>query len=236
MNDLKTTAMQSMFNSFILVCILTQSVSAEEWKSADGVISVTVPDQSRFVQTESQPPASIIWASTDETLSLMVAEVQIPPNIPLRQSSLEEGITEELGGQILDSTSELHKGHELFTITNSSQIFEPELIMTQKIIAINNKAYKLMAMGFGKDVRTDPEAVKFLSSLKLHITEQKKTESPPNRGSGLRAAREETEITPADLISQKLWGFAFLLLFICGLAKLILRSSKQEKPTDNSSA
>ncbi len=227
--------MHSLLKSLALVCIVTQSVSAEEWKSADGVISVIVPNQSRFVQTESEPPVSIIWVSTDGMLTLMIAEIQIPPKMPLRQSSLEKGITKALGGKILDSTMERRKGHEIITITNYSQDFEPELFITQKVVAINDKAYKIMARGFGKDVRTDPEAGKFLSSFKIHATKQKGTRSRPNRGSGIRAARGNVEFTPVDLISQKLGGIGFLLLIFCGIVTCISRLSKRGKSTDDSS-
>ncbi|QDT43657.1 hypothetical protein Pan241w_37590 [Gimesia alba] len=221
--------MPSPLKSFAFVCLLLSSVSAEEWKSADGVISVTVPDESRFVETESQPPASIIWTSTDETLTLMIAEVKIPPNMPLRQSSIEKGITEELGGQILHSTSEMRQGYELFTIINQSQDFTPELIMTQKIVDINDKVYKLMAMGFGKDVRSDPDAEKFLSSFKIHVTRR---DTPPQAAPDSRGVSTNPETDMVDFISQKLGAIGILLLMICGIVTLVLRTSKRDEPTD----
>ncbi|QDU06981.1 hypothetical protein [Gimesia aquarii] len=221
--------MHSLLKTFASVCLLVSSVSAEEWKSADGVISVTVPDESRFVETESQPPVSIIWASTDETLTLMIAEVQIPPNTPLRQSSIEQGITGEMGGQILNSTSEMRQGYELFTITNQSQDFTPELIMSQNIIAINGKVYKLMAMGFGKDVRTDPDAEKFLSSLKIHVARR---DTPPQAAPGSWGASTNSETSMVDFISQKLGSIGILLLLICGIVTLILRVSKRDEPSE----
>ncbi|HAH44883.1 MAG TPA: hypothetical protein DCM07_08485 [Planctomycetaceae bacterium] len=220
--------MHSLLKTFASVCLLVSSVSAEEWKSADGVISVTVPDEFRFVETESQPPVSIIWVSTDETLTLMIAEVQIPPNMPLRLSSIEQGITGEMGGQILNSTSEMRQGYELFTITNQSQDFTPELIMSQNIIAIKGKVYKLMAMGFGKDVRSDPDAEKFLSSLKIHVTRR---DIPPQAAPGSRGALTNSETSMVDFISQKLGSIGILLLLICGIVTLILRVSKRDEPS-----
>lgn len=221
--------MPSVIKVFACTCLLVSSVSAEEWKSDNGVISATVPDASRFVPAEFEPPVLMKWVSTDETMTLMIAVMDIRPNMVLQPSLMEQGIINEMGGQILDSTNEMRQGYQLFTVTNQSPQFEPELIMSQKLVAINDKVYKLMALGFGKDVRTDPDAQEFLSSLKIHVTRRNSPAQTPPDSQG-SATRPETSMS--DLISQKLGAIGILLLLICGIVTLVLRASKRDEPSD----
>ena len=60
-------------------------VSATEWKTTDDIISVAVPDDSRFVQVNAMPPLSVIWATKDGTIKLGVAEIPLRRNMKIIQ-------------------------------------------------------------------------------------------------------------------------------------------------------
>src|SRR5262245_27524839 len=90
---------------------------ATEWISADGQISVTQPDATRFKSIGAMPPISILWASSDETVSLGVVEDNKPKGMQIIRKSLEAGFAKEMDGTIIASNLEKQGACTIFKMT-----------------------------------------------------------------------------------------------------------------------
>src|SRR5262245_8075048 len=159
-------------NAVVVLLLAAGAARAEEWKTPDGVIAVTVPDPTRFVQADHGPDVLVVWQSRDESLRMLVGEMPAPPNAGLKQSGLEQGLMKEVNrrlrnGKLVSSSVEVRDGHEVFTMTAQGEGNGTTVYFTQVIVARGGKAYKVAVAGFGKDTRTDPDATRFSSSFKI---------------------------------------------------------------------
>lgn len=200
--------------------VLLAAISAGEWTTSDGVVTVAVPNESRFILGEVEPPLSVVWVTDDETVKLGVAETPFPKNATLVKSAVEEGLAEELGGEIVASSTSQVDGHEVFTMTAHTHSPGVDLYITQSVFAFDGKAYKLMAVGLGQDIRTDPDVAEFLGSLKLPPAAPRETSDATASRSG-PANGEESEISQADLWSRRIGGISVLVLLGCVAALLV---------------
>ena len=228
--------MLQLLKTFAIVCLFTTAVSAAEWQTTDGNISVVVPDESRFVQVDAVPPLSVIWVSTDETIKLGVAEVPFRPDMKLVQSSVEKGLAEEMGGKIVDSLTERQAGHEIFVMTGHGEVLGTEVYITQAVVAVGDKVYKVMATGLGRDTRVDSYATKFMSSFKILTTKQDVAFDPPRTVPSSQPNQSDTDKSLVDLLSEKIGGISVLILIVCVIAILISRFGKRRKPPGDNSA
>ena len=136
---------------------------SQTWTSPDGFLSITPPDASVF-QPVPSPPAPFIglWASNDETMKFGVLKTQIPPNIKLIQSSVEEGLAEEIGGKVTRLPTRQVSGHEVWNMTANGTSAE----ITQSMVRHEDAVYKLMAVTVGGN--PDTVAVnRFMDSLSI---------------------------------------------------------------------
>ncbi|QDU58605.1 hypothetical protein [Aeoliella mucimassa] len=205
----------------IIGCLLAVPVEAAEWKSADSKLSVEIPDESKFVIGEADPPIAAIWISNDETIKLSVVEVPMPPGVKLIQSSAEEGLAEEMGGEIIESSSRQLNGHDVYFMTCHGTIQDTELYFSQSIAAIEGKVYKLMAIGMGRDIRGDADVHRFFDSLQIHVAHR-----PSPARSRTAEREEEDDQTSVDNWSGKIGAISLLFLLGFGVSKLLSKSRR----------
>jgi len=89
-------------------------------------------------------------------------KMKIPPDIKLIQSSVEEGLAEEIGGQVTRLPTTRLTGHEVWNMTAKG----PSAAITQAIIRYDGTLYKLMAVTVGGN--PDAESIsRFIDSLSI---------------------------------------------------------------------
>lgn len=206
-----------MLHFFVLAAA---SLGASEWTTSDGQASVRIPDETRFVQIEAPPPLAALWISRDESIKLGIAEIPMPDGMTLRQSSVEEGLAEEMGGRIVDSSVTRQGEHAVFMMTAHSDSNGVDLYITQGVVAANGRAYKVMAVGIDSDPRTDADAAKFIASFEL-------ANAAPATGSNravepIASIAEDSQLSHFDLWSRRIGGISALVLIV-GVIVLVLR-------------
>ncbi|GAA4435859.1 hypothetical protein [Bremerella cremea] len=188
---------------------------AEQWKSSDGVIVCEIPDSERFVEIQPDPPAKVFWLSPDETLKLGIIESPAPIERKIIQSALEQGLAEDLDGEILDSTVVEKNGHQVFLISAAGGALGDDAILSQAIVKVGGKFYKLMVFGIGKDPRQNSDAQAFLNSLEI---------IPPY----VEPTGSTETVTPSlNDLSGKIGAYSLIALVV-GI--IILYSRKKSKP------
>lgn len=147
------------------------AASAQEWTTPDGNAAVRAPDPTRFAKLDL-PQTLVLWQSHDERLTLEVSEIPAPPGVRLERTEVEQGMMKELGkrmrnGQLLASSSEVRDGHEILTLTARAEQDGTTAFYTQTLGLAHGKVYKALAVGFGRDTRTDSDAARFIASFHI---------------------------------------------------------------------
>jgi hypothetical protein len=204
-------------HALVLLLLLPTAAVGEQWKSSDEKIAVTIPDAPGFVKVEAMPP--LIWVSKDETIKLGVVEMAVPANTKLIQSALERGFAESIQGKIVASSKDVRAGHDVFVMTAQGKLQDSEVYMTQAVVGLDGKLYKVMATGIGKDIRTDPDATRFIESLTILVPPQ----AAPSTG---QIPPPSPEDSWANQWSRKLGGMSMLLLIGCGVVLILRRIVK----------
>src|SRR5262245_31799185 len=112
--------MSRRLSTVVVLLLAAGTVRAAEWKTPDGVVSVTAPDEARFTVLETPPGLSVLWGSGDLKMRMVVGEMPNPQRFKLKQSGLEEGFLKEMNAtfrnaRLLNSVVEERTGYELFT-------------------------------------------------------------------------------------------------------------------------
>ena len=152
-----------IFAIAVLVLSLPGFAKSQTWTTPDGFLSITPPNENEF-QAMPTPPAPFVglWVSNDETMKFGVMKTQIPPNINLIQSSAEDGLAEEIGGDVTRLPTMRVAGYEVWKMTAKG----PSAEITQAMVRHDGSLYKLMAVTVGGN----PDAVavnRFIDSLSL---------------------------------------------------------------------
>jgi hypothetical protein len=223
--------MSRVLTAIVVLLLASNAVHAEEWKSPDGVIAVTIPDPTRFIQTDAGPEALASWELKDESLRIVVGEMPLPPGPKLRQSGLEQGLMREVNrglsnGRLVASSVQVLAGHELFSMTAMGERDGVTVYFTQIICPVGSKAYKVAVAGIGKDTRSDPDATRFMSSVRIIASAASSTtnQAPPTQG----LAPTEADNSGAK-VSQTMGYIAGMVLFIAGIAWLFDRTRRKGK-------
>lgn len=187
----------------LVMILIPASLPGQTWTSPDGFISVTPPDMARFQAWPMPPPPFLaLWVSNDESMKFGVMKMDIPPNMKLIQSSVEEGLAEEIGGQVARLPSQTISGHEVWRMSAKSQ----SAAVSQAIIRHDSALYKVMAATVGG--RGDSESVnQFIDSLSI-ANSATRTETKPVQIPG---GAVDSNVLLHEL-SKKIGGLSCILL------------------------
>jgi hypothetical protein len=158
--------------AFLVLFLVADTVHAEEWKTPDGMIAVTVPDLARFVKVDTEQDALVIWDAQDHTMRMLVSESDAPAKIKPNPGSVEEAFMLEVNkrfknGKLRSSFVGVQNGYVVFRLTAQGDQNGTPVYLTQTLTVFGGKSYKAMVGGFGKDTRTDPDAIRFIDSFKI---------------------------------------------------------------------
>ena len=232
--------MSHRLNALIVFLLLTGVARAEERKSPDGNIAVTVPDPARFTAQIDLPPKVIMsWQSEDQAVRMLVSALPTPPGPPpsdtaRAKTNYEVGFMRELNsrfanGKLLHSVVELRNGHEVFVMSGQGESEGTTVYFTQAITITAGNSYVVAVIGFGIDTRTNPDATAFIKSFKI---------LDPHPSGPLPSAPPVTEPVqqqkaPVDQVAYTAGMVAGVCLFIAGIAWVVNRFTRStgKKPT-----
>lgn len=215
--------------ALVLLLLAPVAADAEEWKTPDGNVSVEAPDAARF-EKAAQPQTLVFWHARDESLNCGVIALPAPKNVRLERASIEAGFMKELNAQmrnakLLASTTEVRAGHEVHTMT--AQAEQPgggTVYFTQTICLVRGQGYKALAVGFGRDTRTDPDAVAFIGSFKILVPAPVLHPAAPDGPVGRQPAGDQKQ--PVERISYNAGQIAGVCLFVALVLWLVRRLSR----------
>lgn len=205
------------------VLALPSLANSQTWTSPDGFLSMTPPDSNDFQPVPSPPSPFIgLWVSNDETMRFGVMKIQVPPNVKLIQSSVEEGLAEEIGGEVTRLPTKQVSGHEVWHMTGKGASVE----IAQAMVQHDGALYKLMAATVGGN--PDAFAVnRFIDSLSIVQPAEMNTE--PSRQSGGQSVQDLSGGFDLHRLSKTIGGAGALL--VIGLLIYILTRGKKNRQT-----
>ncbi len=204
------------------VLALPVLANGQTWTSPDGFLSVTPPDATLFQVMPAPPPPFVgLWVSNDETMKFGVIQTDFPLGKKLIQSSVEEGLAEELGGDVTRLPTKQVSGHEVWNMTAKGPVGE----LTQAIVRHEGVVYKLMALTLGN--KPDATAInRFIDSLTISVPLPSMTQaSNPPDTQPVQAPGGGDDL---HRLSKAIGG-AGALLGIGALVYLILRGKTKRK-------
>jgi len=150
-----------------------------------------------------------------------VLKTQIPPDIKLIHSSVEEGLAEEIGGEVTRLPTKRVSGHEVWNMTAKSESAE----ITQSMVRHDGALYKLMAATLGGN--PDTVAVnRFMDSLS--IVQPAATNAEPSRQPHRHPVQDLGGRGDLQNLSKTIGGVG-ALLGIGLLAYFLTRGKKNRK-------
>jgi len=200
--------------------LLAASPSAAVWTSPDGSLSVTEPDPTKFSEVEA-PPSPLIasWVSQDAATQLSVMQLKVPPQVQLVQSSVEEGMAEEIGSPVKRLPTVRVSGREVWKMVAAV----PPVEVTQAVVRDGDTLFKVMAATTEVD-RDSASISAFIDSIALSPKK-----SPRKEVLNATVTLPEGE-APAGIDSHnlsKMLGGAGVLFLIVALAyKTLQRKNK----------
>ena len=159
------------------VFALPALAEAQTWTSPDGLLSIEPPDAKEFEQMPT-PPAPFVglWVSRDQKMRFGVMKSEIPLKVRLMHSSVEEGLAEQVDGEVTRLPTKDVDGYEVWTMTAKGESLE----ITQAMMRHDGALYKLLAVTVGGN--PDSAAVDhFIDSLSIVQSPQTNTE-PSKQG------------------------------------------------------
>jgi hypothetical protein len=204
--------------------VLTLPVFAngQTWTSPDGFLSVTPPDETMFQAMPEPPPPFVgLWVSNDETMKFGIIQTDFPAGDKLIQSSVEEGLAEEIGGKVTRLRTKQVSGHEVWNMAAKG----PTVEITQAIVRHEGVVYKLMALTHGN--KPDATAInRFIDSLTI-------SDQPPATAQSSNRADTKPVQDPGGGVDlhrlSKSIGGAGALLGIGALVYLVFRQKTRRK-------
>lgn len=193
-----------------VLLVLPDVAKSQTWTTPDGVLSITPPDAKEFQSVDSPPsPFVALWVSKDETIKLGVTKTQIPPNIKLVQSSVEEGLAEEIGGEVTRLPTRHVSGHEVWNMTAKGSSLE----ITQAMVQHGDTIYKLMAVTVGD--QPDAAAVnRFMNSLSITQPTTEQPTVPAQSATDAGGGVDSHNLSKAIGGAAALIGIGFVVYFL----------------------
>lgn len=200
--------------------LLATGANAQTWESPDGFLSVTPPDPAQFEAMPAPPPPFLcLWVSRDGSMKFGIVKLEVPAGVELIQSSVEEGLSQEVGGgPATRLPTKVVSGHNVWKMAARG----PSAEITQAIVRHDRAVYKLMAATVGGP--PDAAAVdRFVDSLAIRPAAAPAPPIPPPSG----PAREPGEGADLHALSKRIGGLAALLGI--GLVIFLVLRGKQAK-------
>lgn len=179
----------------LILSLIANGLGAERWYSPDGFLSLEVPS-THTITTVPPPNKSFIghWQSKDEAYKLAVLRIEVPPGFTPIQSSIEEGMANEMSGTIERLQTETISGYKVWKMKCHNKYGT----VIQSVVPTDGYVYKLMVASMGG--RAVPESLqKFLTSLQL--SEETSSPIPPS-----------TDRQQSHELSKELGGTGLLIL------------------------
>ena len=137
--------------------------AAEKWTSADGYLSVEIPDNTEFRQVENPPePFIVLWVNKAESCKLGVMSIANANGTPLSQKSVESGLAEEIGG-VVERLPTKKFGHKSLWAMVAKK--DDNLSLSQTVTVVPGKIYK--SMGLATDSKMADVAFKFIDTTSV---------------------------------------------------------------------
>jgi hypothetical protein len=202
--------------SFVFICVVLPNAWAEEWKSPDGNVSVTVPAPARFKAHPADSKVLGGWQTEDELLTLMITEKGNPSAFPLALKPVVEGFEKSAQQELkivtsLGSATITREGHDLLTMTCSGELGKVTIFVTQLLFATERKVYYAIVRGVGFDTRTDPDVSTFLSTFKP-LTPTLRVVHSPNAAPLGRSNDQTTDAPVQKTLAYQMGKLAAYLL------------------------
>ena len=187
--------MRHIFATFFVLCLCNLAVHAEEWKSDDGLLSFTVPENFvRDVEIPLQQHQLQHWKAKEDTCFLTVMRVLIPDNTPdIDLKDFLKGFHQNLvdkQGKPFPNIKILHsssgKAKEGFSYCDATMSFwfpalEKQVYIRQYAVLISGKVYKISISSYTEDPQNIPAINECIASVKINAT-PKKTRSVGKSG------------------------------------------------------
>ena len=186
---------------------------AGDWISADGAVTVEIPDPGRFAEGPLEPPLQKVWQRTDGAVRMAIIRFPLPDGMPAPApgpellNDLAQGLLSELArlpgqARLISSSIEQHEGATIYKMTATVTDGGHALFSTQWVLYADTVAYKLMAVGAGVDTQSDPDVQRFLLSLRPSL--------PP-------VQRRTAPLKAAILFAAMFWGGVLVIVVIAVL-------------------
>lgn len=148
----------------IALSIQGSIVAAEKWTSADGYLSVEIPDGTEFRQVENPPqPFIVLWVNQTESCKLGVMSIAYANGTPLSQNSVESGLAEEIGG-VVERLPTKKFGHKSLWAMVAKK--DDGLSLYQTVTVVPGKIYK--SMGLATDSKMADVAFQFIDTTAVN--------------------------------------------------------------------
>jgi hypothetical protein len=199
--------------------------AGQTWTSPDGFISLTRPDATQFQELPDPPPPFLgLWVSNDESMKLGIVKLNVPTNLKLIQSSVEDGLAEEIGGKASRLGTKIVSGHEVWCMAARG----PSGEIIQAVLRHDDALYKLIAITVG-DKGDDASVNRFIDSLSIT---QPTTPSPNQSVSHLGGGADSNMLLHE--LSKKIGGLSCLLAI--GLLFYFFLRGKKTPPSSSDAA
>jgi hypothetical protein len=209
--------MSRLAMSLILVLLFAPAARAEEWRSPDGNMSVSVPSPARFASVNPTAPAVAQWESADRAVVLRLVDIPNPQFPRPERAAFEQSFAQEVQGKVVTSSVEAKDGYDFFTMIAVGTVGGDEVYVAQTVVFRGWRMYKAVATS-RDDPRTDKDIKVFLASLTMQ------NPAPPP------APAQQKALSDTERLSRGLGGVGCFLLFMAGLLFILFRLGARRKP------
>ena len=200
------------------------AASGGQWKSADGVMELTLAEGAGLTKVENPPaPFEDLWMTKDGAIRVAITKVALPANVKrLEKKGLEEGLLEEIKGRLISSESKALNGHEVFVMSAAMALNGVDMHIRQAVFVHGGQGYKVMACVTGNDEGNLRRASACVDSLRIIAA---------GSSGGTGGAGEAGDFTEWGVTewSQKIGGAAGLVLIGAGIVDVVRRASQGRK-------
>jgi hypothetical protein len=150
----------------------------------------------------------------------------IPTGVTLDREAMIEGMTDEIGGRIVDDWTEQRNDHTVWFFVAEADRPGQSLHVRQAIVRIGDNAYKAMATGVNADKTTAGDLRSFVDSITIDAPTADGS-NPESTSSGKASDRTTNRDRVQDW-SRKLGRFGAYALVIALIVWVATKSRKKQ--------